>query len=71
MARFSSTTAISIFLNTGEPCYVNLLKLRYHEKCIHGILKTGHFTHSQLRAFQRPSEQIFFNKQSDSCVLME
>ena len=70
--RFSRTNAISIFLNTGEPCYVSLLCWRCHEKCIH-LFTVRNFENWTFHPFptldfSEAFRTDFFYQQSDRCV---
>ena len=72
MGRFSSTNAISIFPNTGEPFYVTLLRWRCHEKCIHLFavrnIENWTFHPFPTLGFSEAFRTDFFYQQSDRCV---
>ena len=60
MGRFLSTTSILIFpyMLWFHTRYENIMK-NVSTSSQHKILETRHFTHSEVWAFRRPSEQIF------------
>ena len=60
MGRFLSTTFILIFpyMLWFHVRYENIMK-NVSISSQHEILETRHFTHSEVWAFPRPSEQIF------------
>ena len=65
MGRFLSTTFILIFpyMLWFHARYENIMK-NVSISSQHEILETRHFTHSEVWAFPRSSEQIFFNQQT-------
>lgn len=60
MGRFLSTTSILIFsyMLWFHARYENIMK-NVSASSRHEMLETRHFTHSEIWAFPRPSEQIF------------